>query len=168
MRTDDDPTDIQVGEIMQDVTLDGSVIDKPVEDVKITKLTFMDFVKDICEGKQYLLNEQTTYAYVPFMVNRALSHGVDTIMWANEMNKFRHGTPDMLHDFLFYSIPKKKRYNKWAKANTDQNDQVELLMKHYSVNRRVALSYLALLTEQQMDDIKLRHNTGGKSNVRGR
>lgn len=154
---------------MNEITLDGSVlVDKPVEEVKITKLTFFDFVKDICEQKQYLFNESTEYAFVPFMINRALSQNVDTIMWANEMNKFRHGTSEMVHDFLFYSIPKKKRYNKWAKANNEDNEKIELLMKHYNVNRRVAISYLALLTEQQLADIQQRNNIGGKSNVRGR
>jgi hypothetical protein len=149
---------------MEIVTLDGSKpVDNSVEDVKIKSVSLFDFIGDITFDKQYLLDESTEKAFVPYMVNKGLSQNVDTIMFANEMNKNWHGSKDMVHDFLFYSISKKKRYGKWAKADNTQEDDIKLVMSHYTINRRIAISYLGMLTKEQINKIRDMNRTGGRT-----
>lgn len=149
---------------MDIITLDGSKpVDIAEEDVKIKKVSLFDFLGDITSDKQYLLSEQTESEFVPYMINRGLSQHVDTIMFANEMNKQWHGSKEMIHDFLFYSVSKKKRYGKWAKADSSQEDGIKLLMKHYTVNRRIAIYYLGILTNEQLNSIEQMNRTGGRT-----
>lgn len=144
------------------VTLDGSVVslDNEAETVKIKKVDLFGFLTAIGESKEYIFSEETASAFVPFMVNKGFSQHMDTIMFANEMNKNYFGTKEMVHDFLYHSISKKKRYGKWAKQ--ESNDDVELLMKHYNINRKHAIQYLKLLTREQIDSIKQQYETGGR------
>jgi hypothetical protein len=148
---------------MELITLDGSDIQAPIEDVKVKKITIFDFANDICEGKKNLLSDATEKEFVPFMINRALSQHLDTVMLANELNKMSISDKLMAHDFLFYAVSKKKRYGKWAKATTEDNDNLELLMKHYAINRKVAMQYLQLMTDDQMNELKQRYETGGRT-----
>lgn len=148
---------------MDIVTLDGSKIDFPVEEQKIKKISLFDFVSDITNDKSYILSEQTEKEYVPFMINRALSQNLDTVMLANEMNKLACGDKLMSHDFFFYTVTKKKRYGKWAKAVSENAETIELLMKHYAVNRKVAMDYLKCLTDDDIKQLVERYNTGGKT-----
>lgn len=145
------------------ITLDGSkVVDIVEEDVKIKRVGLFEFVSSICETKNYILDNLTERDYSPFMINRALSQGVDTIMYANELNKSPGNSKVLHYDFMFYSISKKKRYNKWAKVANDDEENIKLLMTHYTVNRKVAMSYLSLLTTEQLNTIRQSYNTGGK------
>ena len=50
---------------------------------------FKELIPSILQTKQYaLLTDQDERSYPAFMVNRALSYHRDTILFANEMNRF--------------------------------------------------------------------------------
>lgn len=112
--------------------------------------------------KEYLMQgEIDRKEYNSFMVNRGLSQFMDTVLFANEMNKYYSLDKDMQYDFYFYSIPKGKRFSKWAKSNTSKD--AELVMKAYNINRSRALEYLNLLSEDNIKELEELMNPGGKA-----
>lgn len=103
-------------------------------------------------------------SYIPFQINTGLSQNLDTVMFANEMNKNPQLSNHMQYKFLLGSINKKRRYGKWAKIETEANKElVDLVSTHYSINRTRAVEYIAILTPEQIESIKQEADLGGCS-----
>lgn len=121
-----------------------------------------DFLNSINDTKEDLLleNPDLESSYVPFLINRGLSMGYDTIMYANEMNLHHNLSRKQQYDFLRVVIPKRKRYNKWAKKDTLSND-VSIICSYYKYNKEQAIKALSLLTEEQLNIIRHKMDTGG-------
>lgn len=125
-----------------------------------------DYVNSISFKKNDMMtgtenDELAQSEYVPFVVNRALSYFPDTIMYANEMN-CRHDLDNKLqYYFLINSIRPKKRFSKWAKKQKD-ND-LDAVTQYYGYGRDKAEMALALLSPEQLDQIKQRLNKGGST-----
>ena len=115
--------------------------------INLTKQDIM--VDDICEK-----------AYNSFMVNRGLSYFNDTVLMANEMNLNAHLDNRLQFDFLINIVRKKKRFSKWAKAQT--NSDVEVVKEYYGYSNEKARQILPLLTSEQIDDLKKKVYRGGK------
>ena len=92
--------------------------------------------------------------YVPFVVNKSLSYFMDTVAYANEMNKYPFLDKRMQYDYLKGSIRKRKRFSGWVKK--DKSDVIDAIIKYYDVSYRKALEYEKLLTENQKQEI-LKH-----------
>jgi len=92
--------------------------------------------------------------YVPFIVNKSLSYFMDTVAYANEMNKYPFLDKRMQYDYLKGSIRKRKRFSGWVKK--DKSDVIDAIIKYYDVSYRKALEYEKLLTEYQKQEI-LKH-----------
>ena len=92
--------------------------------------------------------------YVPFIVNKSLSYFMDTVAYANEMNKYPFLDKRMQYDYLKGSIRKRKRFSGWVKK--DKSDVIDAIIKYYDVSYRKALEYEKLLTEDQKQEI-LKH-----------
>lgn len=89
--------------------------------------------------------------YVPFIVNKSLSYFMDTVAYANEMNKYPFLDKRMQYDYLKGSIRKRKRFSGWVKK--DKSDVIDAIIKYYDVSYRKALEYEKLLTEGQKQEI---------------
>ena len=98
-----------------------------------------------------------------FIINRALSMNVDTILYVNEMNVNWQLAPLLQYDYYINSLRKKKRWSKWAKATAPSSD-LELIKEYYNYNEQRAREVLDLLTEKQVEDIRLRLSKGGTNN----
>jgi len=122
-----------------------------------------DFVNDICNDKHYRFDHDSRSKYDAFVVNRALSQHTDSIMYANEMNKHPELDKLLQHDFYFHILSKKKRYGKWAKADNQNEDIINLLIRHYKVNRLHAKKYLELMTDEGIQTLKNTYEVGGLS-----
>jgi len=127
------------------------------------KVKLFDFLGDISYGKQYLLKPDTESEYVPFMINRGLAQHLDTILLAGEMNKMPHLSKRMHHDFLFYSVDPRKRYGKWVKADTTNEEEIAAVQKMFGCNREIALQYLTVLSKDEVERMKEHFNDGGVS-----
>ena len=100
---------------MSDSILEG--FGKPVEDIneeefqdKIKKLSPFDFANSINYTKEDLMvDERTENEYVPFIVNRAMGYGKDTVIAGNEMNSRSHLDNKMQYDFLRHGVRNAKR-----------------------------------------------------------
>ena len=62
--------------------------------------------------------------YNAFMVNRGLSYFPDTVIYANEMNKFHHLDSRLQYQFLINIIRKRNRFSKWNKS--DESEDIKI------------------------------------------
>lgn len=123
-----------------------------------------DFVNAITVSKEDLMQtQQDEKSYNSFLVNRALSYFPDTIMYANEMNKYYNMPKKWQFDFLRLSISKRKRFSKWHKPPINTDD-VKLLQDYYKYSQAHAIEALKLLNPEQLDLIKQSVHKGGTKN----
>ena len=119
-----------------------------------------DFVKSLTNTKEDLLTDETESAYVPFIVNRALSYYADCIFHAQELNKYN--APKRMHyRYLMESIPRRKRFAPWAKFKVDP--VVEVLQRVYNYSLPRAIETAKILSETQKKEFIEQHNLGGKA-----
>lgn len=126
-------------------------------------MSFFDYLNAINMTKKDLMKEDplSEKDYVSFMINRGLSYFPDTIMYANEMNKYNSIPKDWQFAFYLNSVPQKKRFSKWHKK--DQNsDDLNLIMNVYDYSAQRAAEALELLTEAQMQSLRDSYSKGGK------
>jgi hypothetical protein len=119
-------------------------------------LTAINFTKE-----NLLVDEQSVKEYTPFIINRGLSYYVDTVLQANEMNRYPNLPKDMANDFLLASIKKKKRFSKWVKK-ADSSDDLNLVCDYFNYSKEKGALALTLLTESQIDTVREQMGTGGK------
>ena len=124
-------------------------------------MTPFDYVKAINYTKSNLIvDDLTEKEYNPFIVNRALSMGIDTVLQANEMNRSPHLEKRLQFDFLLNSISKRKRFDKWQKA--DKSEDLEYVKAYYNYSYSKAIAALQVLSPTQLSDIKRKiTNKGG-------
>lgn len=111
-----------------------------------------DFISDISNEKKYLLNtELDKKDYNPWMVNKGFSYFIDTILYSAELNLYPNVDKDMHHDYLFYSIRKKKRFSKWAKNKKDKD--ILKLAQHFVVSYERAKFFSEMLPDSEKNKI---------------
>lgn len=143
------------------MNLDGDVVvQEEVEEYKMEKISPFDFVNAIQYSKEELIvDDYTEKQYNPFIVNKSLSFGADTVIAANEMNSRPHLEKRLQFDFLINTIRPRKRYNKWLKA--ENVEHLEMIKQYYGYNTEKSIQALKILTPDQLNTIKERLNTGG-------
>ena len=126
-------------------------------------MSFFDFLNAINTTKKDLLREDplTEKDYVPFMVNRGLSYFPDTIMYANEMNQHAAIPKAWQFDFYRIGIPARKRFSKWSKKETHSED-IQLVMNVYNYSAEKAAKALEILTEEQVESLRVTYSKGGR------
>ena len=120
-----------------------------------------DYVNAINYSKKdIMVTRDDEKAYAPFMVNRSLSYFSDTVVIANEMNKFHHLDSRLQFSFLINIIRKRKRFSKWVKPELE-ND-LESVKEYYGYSNEKARQILSLLSPSQIKQIKEKVNKGGR------
>jgi len=150
---------------MTQKNLDGEFIKDWIveEDYEIPKISPFDFVNAIHYTKENLVvDDWSEKQYNPFVVNKSLSFGADTVIPANEMNSRPHLENRLQFDFLINTIRPRKRFNKWLKA--EKIEDLEVVKQYYNYNTEKALQALRILSPEQINTIKERLNTGGLTN----
>jgi hypothetical protein len=119
-----------------------------------------DFVNAINSTKQNLIvDEATEKAYVPFIVNRALSYFYETLDEARYMNMSPHLDKKLQFEYLLNSVRRAKRYSKWSKKKEDKD--LELVQEYYGYNHQRAKEALSILSKKQLSIIKEKLEKGG-------
>lgn len=98
--------------------------------------------------------------YPAFIVNKCLSYHYDTLIAANEMNGYHFLPNNMQFHFLLNIVRKKKRFAKWFKAEKLKN--LEYVKEYYGYSNEKAKEALSILTDKQIDDIKISLDKGGR------
>ena len=123
-----------------------------------------DYVNSIILGKNNMMRdtENDTLAekvYKPWVVNKALSYFVDTILVANDMNIYHGLDKRPQYEYFINVIRRNKRWAKWVKDV--ESDDLDLVVKAYNCNPTVGREYLKLLTKSQLDHIRSTMVQGG-------
>lgn len=121
-----------------------------------------DFLKSINDKTGNIIDRdnETEKHYNPFIVNRALSNFADTVLCANAMNTLNHLPKKMQYDYLYNCIKKKNRFSKWVKSV--KTEEEEMIMNYYKISRTRAKEYLGLITEADIEKLKIITDTGGE------
>ena len=123
-------------------------------------MTPFDFINAINQTKENLIvDEPSEKAYAPFIVNRGLSFFPDTILYANEMNRYHFLESKAQFLYLLNSIRPKKRYSKWLKS--EKIEAVEVISQYFGYSYNRAKDVLNLFTEEQIHQMKLKLEKGG-------
>ena len=126
------------------------------------KYELKDWLNSINFNKNNLIEEdpEAISSYPPYIVNRCLSGHLDTVLFANEMNKYSNLDKDMQYSFFLYTLRKRKRFSPWLKK--EQVDDLDLVKKHYGYSNEKAKVAVSLLTKTQLEYIRNKHDMGGK------
>lgn len=96
---------------------------------------------------------------MPYIVNKGLSYGADTVIFANEMNSRPHIEKKLQFQFLLNTIRPRKRFNKWVKM--EKVEAIEIVKKYYGYNTEKARQAHSLLTDEQLNEIRKIIKEGG-------
>ena len=120
-----------------------------------------DWLNSINFNKQNLIEEDpsTIKDYAPYIINRCLSGNIDSILFANEMNKYSFLDKDMQYSFYLNTLRRKKRFSPWLR--TDKGTDLEIIKQYYGYSNEKASNALKILTPEQINFIKQRLETGG-------
>lgn len=125
-----------------------------------------DYVNAINKTKKDLMTDEAgEAAYVPFLVNKTMSYFVDTVMHANEINKYNHLDNKLQFQYFLNSIRVGNRFSKWNKKKDDED--LELVKQYYNMSDEKARQSLPLLSQKQLSLIKTTL-TNGVSNEHSR
>jgi hypothetical protein len=123
-----------------------------------------DFVKSIQKSKKDMIAEADdpavmTKAYSPWMVNKALSMYVDSILYANEMNRAHFLDNDMQYAYHLNSVRAMSRKHTWFSKTSDKD--LKLVQEHYKVNSTRASEIVKIIGSAGIETIKKKNAMGG-------
>jgi hypothetical protein len=129
---------------------------------------FKDILPDINYGHKNLIREgemdEPEYNKNRFLINRSLSMSADTVFQANDMNEHYDLDAMLQYDYFINSVRKKKRYNKWAKAQSTSSN-LEIIKEYYNYNEQRAVEVLPLLSDEHLAFMKTKMDKGGKNGL---
>ena len=122
-----------------------------------------DYLNSINFSKDYLMDEDPGWEknYPAYVINKCMSHHLDTIMFANEMNIHSHIDKRLQYDFLINIVRPRKRFSPWGKKQKVKD--LDLVKKYYGYSSDKATQALEILTPTQLNYIKDKLNKGGKT-----
>ena len=116
-----------------------------------------ELIKSISNTKKDILENEKDYN--AFMVNRGLSYFPDTVIYANEMNRFHHLDGRLQYQFLINTIRKRNRFSKWNKSIESEN--INAIKQYYGYRNEKARDVLPLLSNENLKTIRGRIQHGG-------
>ena len=120
-----------------------------------------DWLNSINFNKDNLIEEDSSLIkeYPPFIVNKCLSGHLDCVLFANEMNKYHFLDKDMQYNFYLNTLRKKKRFSPWLRK--EKVSDIEYVKQYYGYSNEKASQILKILSDEQIEFIKQRLDTGG-------
>ena len=120
-----------------------------------------DWLNSINFNKDNLIEEDPAVIkdYAPYIINRCLSGTIDSILFANEMNKYPNLVKDMQYNFYLNTLRKKKRFSPWLRK--EKVTDLQSVKQYYGYSNEKASQALKILSKQQLEFIRQRLETGG-------
>ena len=116
-----------------------------------------DWLNSINFNKEDL--RENISSYPPYIINRCLSGHLDCVMYANEMNNYPNLDKDMQYSFYLNTLRKRKRFSPWLRK--DNVPDLECITTNSGYRNEKASQALKILTQEQINFIKQRLDTGG-------
>ena len=138
------------------------IVETAEEVYKKPAISPFDFANAINHSKQNLIvDDWSEKQYNAWIVNKSMSYGADTVIYANEMNSRPHLDRRLQFDFLINTVRPRKRFNKWLKPETVE--VLSTIQEYYGYSIDKARQVLPLLSDLQLETLKNKLNKGGKS-----
>ena len=121
-----------------------------------------DWLNSLNFTKENLIQEDPSLIkdYPPYIINRCLSGHMDCIMFVNEKNKYHFLDKDIQYEFYLNTLRKRKRFSPWLRK--DKISDLEVVKRYYGYSNEKASQALKILSNEQLNFIKQRLDTGGK------
>ena len=121
-----------------------------------------DWLNSINQTKKNLIDEDTSLEkeYSPYIINRIYSGHLDSIMFANEMIRYHFLPKKLQYDFFLNTLRPKKRFSPWLRK--DKIKDLELVKRYYGYSNEKAKQALRILTNEQLNFIRSKFETGGR------
>ena len=121
-----------------------------------------DWLNSINQTKKNLIDEDPSLEkeYNPHIINRIYSGHLDSVMFANEMNKYSFLSKKIQYDFYLNSLRSKKRFSPWLRK--DKIKDLDYVKRYYGYSNEKAQQALKILTKEQLNFIRSKFETGGK------
>ncbi len=121
-----------------------------------------DWLNSINLTKKNLIDEDPSLEkdYNPYIINRIYSGHLDSVMFANEMNKYSFLSKKIQYDFYLNSLRSKKRFSPWLRK--DKIKDLDYVKRYYGYSNEKAQQALKILTKEQLNFIRSKFETGGK------
>jgi hypothetical protein len=120
-----------------------------------------EYLKAINDTKKdIMVDDIAEKGYNSYMVNRGLSYFHDTVVIANEMNRYHHIDNRLQFDFYINIVRKRKRFSKWLKPETVSD--VEVVKEYYGYNNEKSRQALSLLTSEHINELRKKVYKGGR------
>lgn len=122
-----------------------------------------DYLNSINLSKKNLMEDDDPAwekNYPPYIINKCMSHHLDTVMFANEMNQYPGLGKKMQYDFFINTVRPRKRFSPWGKK--EKVKDIELVKEFYGYSTEKAMQALRILTSDQLEIIRDKLNKGGK------
>jgi hypothetical protein len=104
-------------------------------------------------------DERIDKDYAPYFINLMLSYHKDTLFYAYNMDKNHRIAPRNQYVYLLNTVRPRKRFSKIHRS--EKLDDVELIQTFFGYNVKKAKEALAILSSEQLKEIKQRSNRGG-------
>jgi hypothetical protein len=120
-----------------------------------------DWLNSINQTKKNLIDEDPSLEkeYNPYIINRIYSGHLDSVMFANEMNRYSFLPKKIQYDFYLNSLRSKKRFSPWLRK--DKIKDLDYVKRYYGYSNEKAQQSLKILTTEQLNFIKSKFETGG-------
>ena len=120
-----------------------------------------DYLNSLNYSKEYLMGDDPGWEknYSPYVINKCMSHHMDTIMYANEMNQYSALDKKLQYDFYIHIVRSRKRFSPWGKKQK-MND-LEVVKQYYGYSNEKARQALSIQTPDQITYITNKLNRGG-------
>ena len=121
-----------------------------------------DWLNSINQTKKNLIDEDPSLEkeYNPYIVNRIYSGHLDSVMFANEMNRYSFLPKRIQYDFYLNSLRSKKRFSPWLRK--DKIKDLDYVKRYYGYSNEKAQQALKILTKEQLNFIRSKFEIGGK------
>ena len=125
------------------------------------KIELKDWLNTINLTKNNIIDDDSLLEkeYPPYIINRCMSSHIDTLMYSNEMNMHNNVDKKLQYDFYINIVRKRKRFSPWIKK--EKIEDLDYVKKYYGYNNEKAKQALKILTQEQLNFIKSKFETGG-------
>lgn len=120
-----------------------------------------DFVKSVCETKEYIYSDDTEKDYQPFIINKALSFNIQDLFLASEINKYSSIPKKSQYDFYLNSLDKGRRSGRWVKKDSFPED-LAFIKEVFNYNNDQSIAALNIIGEDELLELKKLYNKGGR------
>ena len=125
------------------------------------KYELKDWLNSINQNKKNIMDDDPTSEkdYAPYIINKCLSGHIDSLMYANEMNKNHFLSKKLQYDFLINILRVKRRFSPWLKK--DKIEDLDYVKRYYGYSNEKAQQALRILSKEQLNFIKSKLDIGG-------